>query len=443
MIRQFESYIASEKLFNPKDKIVAAVSGGIDSMVMLHLLIKLNYKPAVAHCNFHLRGQESDGDENFVKQYAEKNKLHFHNVSFDTKKYAEEKKLSIQMAARELRYEWLNKTALENRYDYIAVGHNSDDSIETFFINLTRNAGIHGLTGIKPKNNRIVRPLMFASRKEITVYAQNNDVLFREDSSNSETKYLRNKLRNNVIPEIEKINPAFRQNIHEVIEKMKEAEKLLDEVTEQYRKDLVTHSGEKICINFRKLPGTEIARTILFELLKVYGFNGSQAAEIAVSLNNQPGSQFFSPTHWLVKDRDHLIISVIKPITLQEVFIGPGPGDICSPIKLSFRVVKKPDDFVIPRRKNSVALDADKLVFPLKLRRWEKGDRFMPFGMYHFKKLSDFFVDNKLSLADKEQVWVIESDEEIVWIVNYRPDNRFRIQPSTKNIFLLETDNNG
>ncbi|MBN2610603.1 MAG: tRNA lysidine(34) synthetase TilS [Bacteroidales bacterium] len=442
MIKKFETYIDTNRLFNPNNRILAAVSGGIDSMVMLHLLLKLEYKPAIAHCNFHLRGGESDGDEEFVKQFAEINKLQFFNISFDTKKYAEEKKMSVQMAARELRYEWLNKTALENGFDCITVGHNSDDSIETFFINLTRNAGIHGLTGIKPKNNLIVRPLLFASRREISAFAQDNNILFREDSSNAETKYLRNKIRHNIIPELEKINPSFRENIHEVIEKIKEAEKLLNEVTGQYRKSIVVHSDDRIYINFREFPGTDIARTVLFELLKDYGFNGSQVKEIADSLQKQPGSRFYSPTHWLVKDRDHLIITPIKPNTAEEVYIGPDSGQIESPIKLTFRMAQN-ENFVIPREKNTVAIDADRLTFPLKLRRWKPGDRFMPFGMEHYKKLSDFFVDNKLSLADKELVWVIESDGKIVWVVNYRTDNRFRVKPSTKSIFLIESDKQG
>lgn len=442
MIELFESYIATHNLFTQDDKILLAVSGGIDSMVMLNLFMSTGYKTGMAHCNFNLRGAESDGDQKFVQNHAEKHNIPFYTTGFDTKKYASDNGISIQMAARDLRYKWLNNIKDEHGYQYISVGHNSDDSVETFFINLTRNSGIHGLTGIKPKHSNIVRPLLFASRNDITEFAQGNNIQYREDSSNAETKYLRNKLRHKIIPEIEKINPAFKENIQEVIERMREAEQLLSEVVKQYRNQALTKDGNRIIIDYNKLPDSDSSGTILFELLRDYGFNGDQVKTISRSVNSESGRQFFSKSYRLLKDRDCFIITELIDIPDIEYFIDNTDSGIDVPIMLTLKTILNAKSFKIPRQSHVAALDMDKLIFPLKLRKWRKGDRFMPFGMENFKKLSDFFIDNKISLDQKKSVWIIESGGDIVWIVNQRTDNRFRIQSSTKNILLIEAKPN-
>ncbi len=420
------------------DKILLAVSGGIDSMAMFNLFVKTAYKIGVAHCNFTLRGAESDEDQQFVKIQAEKFNVPFYTIRFDTKDYAKKRGISIQMAARDLRYDWLRNIQNENGYQYIGVGHNSDDSIETFFINLTRNAGIHGLTGIKPKQNNIIRPLLFASRNEIADYAQTNNIPYREDSSNAETKYLRNKLRLNIIPEIEKLNPAFKDNMHDVLARMRDAEHLLDEIVDQYRKELLKKDGNKILIDYQKLPATDASGTILYELLREYGFNGDQVKSIAGSVNSESGKLFYSKSHRLIKDREFFIITGIKADDTAEIYINNSDSTIDYPIGLNLKVYPNSSDFNIPQQSTIAAIDRDKLIFPLVLRKWRQGDRFMPFGMEHFKKLSDFFIDLKLSVADKESLWIIESDGKIVWIVGKRIDNQYRILPETKNILLIE-----
>jgi tRNA(Ile)-lysidine synthase len=437
MIQRFTNYIEKHRLCTHKDNILVAVSGGIDSMVMLDLFLKTGYQVGMAHCNFNLRGDESDGDQQFVNDFAEKRNIPFHVTSFETLKYAGERGISIQMAARDLRYDWLQQIRKGYDYHHVAVGHNSDDSIETFFINLTRNSGIHGLTGIRPRFRDIIRPLLFASRQEIEAYAWSNHIGYREDSSNRETKYLRNKIRHQIIPEFEKVNPSLRNNIEDLTHKLRILEKQLVQITGHYQHIAVSIADEQVKIDITKLPSAEIMQIVLFEMVKDYGFNGDQVKSMVEAAQGESGRQFFSGNYRLVKDRNEFIITRRKKTEENEYTVEKGVSHISIPVALLFETFPKTGSLEIPEKADTALLDYDKLIFPLKLRKWQKGDRFMPFGMDHFKKLSDFFTDNRLSLIEKEAVWLIESGDDIVWIINHRIDNRYRITEETKNIFKM------
>jgi len=326
---------------------------------------------------------------------------------------------------------------LENGYDHIAVGHNSDDSIETFFINLSRNSGIHGLTGIKSRFRDVIRPLLFATRQEIEAFAKINQISYREDSSNKETKYLRNKIRHQIIPEFEKVNPSFRDSMQEVIFRFRDLEKQLTDMTSYYQNLAMTIADEKVRIDITKFPSEDIMNIVLFEMVKDYGFNGDQVKSMIESVHGESGKQFFSDSFRLIKDRNEFIITKREKVSDSVYTIEKGVSHIDIPVELSFEMLLKPDSFKILTHLNMAFLDCDKLIFPLKLRKWVKGDRFVPFGMTHFKKLSDFFIDNKLSLVEKESVWLIESGNEIVWIINHRIDNRYRITEETRNIYKI------
>lgn len=436
MITLFKEYISKKNLLQPEDRILVAVSGGIDSMVMADLFIKSGYKIALAHCNFNLRGEESDDDQKFVKTYAEAKNIDFYTVSFKTKSYANERGLSIQMAARDLRYNWLKKIREENGYNYIAIGHNRDDSIETFFINLIRGTGLHGLTGIKYINENIIRPVLFASRKQIIEYASENNISYREDSSNSETKYQRNKIRHIIIPEIEKINPHFIKKMEDTMNNLHEYERYLSKIVSERCNQIITNKKDEVIVDLNKID-PENDKIILFEILKEYGFNPDQITSIINSINSIPGKLFFSHSHRVVKDRDRIIISENKATDNDVYYINDNDKEISKPIKLSFKKVELTVGFNIKKESSFGNFDYLKLKFPLELRRWKTGDRFIPLGMKNFKKLSDFFSDNKLSIADKEKVWLLLSGNEIIWIVNHRIDDRFKVTSQTKNVLFV------
>lgn len=435
---RFKTYIDTFQLCKTGDKILAAVSGGIDSMVMLNLFIETGYNSiGIAHCNFRLRNEESDDDQKFVAGHARKLDVPFFTTSFETGDYAAGKRISIQMAARELRYEWLESIMLENGYDHIAVGHNSDDAVETFFINLIRNSGIHGLSGIKPKNRKIIRPLLFASRKEITAYAKTQLIDFREDSSNRDTKYLRNKIRHKIIPAFEKLNPSFIKNMHEVMSRLGDLEVILADLTQYYKHKAFNKTANQVRIDFNKFPSQETMRFILYEMLKEFGFNGEQVNDIVDSVHGESGKQFFSDSFRLVKDREEFIIKEKTVAADTEYELEAGISKVTVPIKLIFKILPVGDYESFRSESDTALLDLDKLTFPLKLRKWKKGDRFMPFGMQNYRKLSDYFIDNKLSLIDKSAIWLLESDKNIVWVVNHRIDNRYRITEDTRRILRI------
>ena len=439
MLELFEKYISDNDLFTPECKILLGVSGGVDSMVMLNLFIRKNFNIGIAHCNFQLRGKESDDDQKFVEGIAKHESVAFHTKEFNTKDYARKNNLSIQMAARKLRYKWFNEIRLKYGYKYIAIGHNLDDTVETFFINLLRGTGIRGLTGIKPKFKNIIRPLLFASRKEILQYTKDCKITFREDSSNIETKYIRNKIRHDIIPLFNRINTDFNITMNETIKRLKDSETILNKSIEKIKSEIfIKESSNNYLIDIEKLKDIKPIDSVLFEIVKDYGFNYQTVENIISSLYDIPGKKFYSKTHRIIKDRTALIITAIRKSESNITRINEDIAEIECPLPLIIARFNRPENYCIPQDRKYALLDADKISYPIELRKWKKGDRFMPLGMKSFKKLSDFFIDYKLSIPEKENVWLLTSGEDIIWIVDYRIDERFKINNTTRNILLIE-----
>ena len=439
MQKRFKSFVRDHSLFTHEDKILLAVSGGIDSMVMLDLFRQSGVQFGIAHCNFHLRGSESDGDEDLVTKLSRQCNVPIHIAHFDTEEYARENKLSIQMAARELRYNWFEEMCDQHGFTRIATAHNQDDVMETFLINLGRGTGIRGLTGIKPRNGRIIRPLLFCSRSDIDKYAQDYDVAFREDSSNISVYYTRNKIRHEIIPLFEEINPSFRSSLLETIRKLNDTEDIYLDAIQNLKNELIERKKEKILINLEKLDSMPNKITVLYEVLSGYHFISSQIMQIIDSINAHSGKQFYSPTHRLIKDRNEFIIVPLKETEPRRYYIDEGVERINEPLKMDLLVVNHNPSFNIPREKNLACLDYSKLTFPLILRKWNEGDSFRPFGMMHNKKLSDFLIDEKLSIADKEDQWLLISGDDIVWVINRRIDERYKVTGQTSQILMVKT----
>ncbi len=441
MLSDFQTFIDSNKLVNKTERILLGISGGIDSICMFHLYRQLEYPIGIAHCNFQLRGDESDQDELFVRNLAEKFDIPFFSTRFNTKEISQNEGISIQMAARDLRYDWFEEIRNRYDYDYISIAHNRDDAIETFLINLTRGSGIKGFTGIKSKTSKIIRPLLFASRKEILDYLNTNNFEFREDSSNSSVKYSRNLIRHEIIPLLEKINPRFRETMIENISRLKDTETIYLDCIERNRKSVFKEEDQQIFINLEKLKELNPLSNYLFEFLKPFGFSRTQIPDIIESFDKTSGKQFFSLTHRLIKDRANLIIEETSLANDRQYYIELDTDSIELPISMVFSKIELDNNFNIVNSNEIGLFDLNQIEFPLILRKWQKGDYFMPLGMKNLKKLSDFFIDNKLSLSEKENTWILESNNKIVWIIGYRIDERFKITENTKKIFKVEVLN--
>jgi len=434
-------YAIRHRLLKPGIKVLAAVSGGMDSMVMLRLLHDAGIKTVVAHCNFGLRGEESDLDEIFVKTEACKLIIPFRVKHFDTTGFAAQKGISIQMAARELRYCWFDELASLENCDSIALAHNRDDRIETLLINLARGTGIHGLTGIKPQNGKIIRPLLFASRDEIEKYAKKRFVKYREDSSNATDEYARNYIRHHVIPGLESYFPGMRQTMVRSMEYLSEIELFYNEVIDRYKKQIVSVEDDLTFIDLQGLFQSPSSSTLLYEILKPFGFSGSIISEILEVDDFPSGRQFFSDTFRLVCDRQSLILQKINHKPSQEYLIDEHTTNIDIPIRLTINKFVRCPEYKPDTNSHVACLDGDKLQFPLVLRQWKHGDRFRPLGMKNMKKLSDFFTDAKLSLIEKERCRVLVSGGKIVWIVGMRIDDRFKITNKTNSVVELKVEN--
>ncbi len=416
------------------------MSGGIDSMAMLHLVKQLGIEFGIAHCNFQLRGQESDDDAQFVKTSAEILSIPFFLARFETTSYAEENHLSIQMAARDLRYTWFENIRKTNNYDYIATAHNADDSVETFFINLSRGCGLDGLTGIKPKSGNIIRPLLFASREQILGYTRRKGINHREDSSNASDKYLRNYIRHNVVPVLNDAQANFIKGIHTTISNLISNKELFDFFINRSKQELITESNNYVCIDIPKLQAYPQTSALLWEILSVFNFNRDTCFEITGSLDAQPGKIFLSPSHRLIKDRTQLIINKLQK--QENIFFYIEPDNIPAglPFLLKMKIEDCSTDIRLERNASIALLDFNQLEWPLILRKWKPGDYFAPLGMENLKKLSDFLIDQKVSLYDKENTWVLESGNRICWVIGHRIDHRFRIRETTKKLLKLETE---
>jgi len=434
----FTDFISRNQLLSGTDKVLLAVSGGIDSMVMANLFLKTDNTIGIAHCNFQLRGTESDNDEKFVREFAKNSNTPFYVKNFDTEKYSEENKVSIQMAARDLRYKWFEKIRVTKGFDYIALAHNKNDILETVLLNIARGTGLKGMTGIKKKSGFIIRPLLSATRNEIAQYADDNDLSYREDSSNAKIKYKRNKIRHQIIPEFEDLNPDFIDSFSQTISQIEEAYEIFENMVIKKKRQTVTEIGDKTLIDIYKLKNLSNKATYLYEFLKPYHFPSQIIPDIIESLEGISGKQFLSSTHRLVKDRNHLIITLLKKDTTEKYYIDRETKELTQPIRLFFRKFSSKPNLKIPHSPDIAWINASGLEYPLILRKWKAGDYFYPLGMQDPKKLSDFFIDEKLSLIEKENLWILTSGNKIVWVPGKRIDNRFRVETETNEILEIK-----
>ncbi len=435
MLTEFQKYISRNNLIVENDRILLAISGGTDSVVLLHLFSKLNYYTEIAHCNFKLRGEESDGDEQFVKHLAEKFGIRGHYISFNTREYAQTNKLSIEMAARELRYNWFNELCDKFGFTKIATGHHLNDSIETLFINMVRGTGINGLTGIKPINGNIIRPLLFATREQIEQYIKTEKLEFHTDSSNLENEYVRNIIRNKIIPELKEINPSLESTMRQNMARFSEVSEIYQEQINNIRNKLWVVDNDRITLSITELKKAEHPAAFLFEMLAPMGFSTDSVQNIVAGLHTQPGKMLYSKTHRLLIDRESIII---ENILVETEFLEINSPNEFEKAPINFKTQRFTiDEFKLIKDSCNAFLDADKLKYPILFRSWNEGDFFFPLGMNHKKKLSDFFIDQKIDRLQKEKIRVLESNHQIVWIVGIRIDNRFRVTERTKNVLQL------
>ncbi len=486
MKKTFLQFRYKYTLFNEKDKILLAVSGGIDSCVLAHLFYENSLDFALAHCNFDLRGEDAQKDALHAKNLAQKYGVAFFEIKFDTKKYATDKQISIQMAARELRYEWFEKIRQENGFSYIATAHHQNDNLETALFNFTKGTGIAGLRGILPKVGKIIRPLLFAKREEIETYATDNQLVWREDVSNKVDKYARNLIRNQVVPLLKKINPNIENTFETTAKKMRALEDILkaqiidfEEINKKYYQEKVIEKQQKYFIfegifgngfgdDFVQNIALELLKVkaggelILYEIIKKYDFSYSQTMQIWAQNDNQntlSGQQYFSQTHIILQNRGDLIISknikdnenitnITNITNILQLFDNQIIIDNKNNEKtffyeneffrLDFRTFEREELTTLKMPFNEIIVDFEKVVFPLKMRFWENGDAFYPLGMSGKKKISDLLINEKVSLNNKKNVVLLLSAEKIMWVVGMRADNRFKISTETKKILHLK-----
>ncbi len=442
-----QKHINQNLSFLKGKNLLIAISGGIDSAVLTHLFYQLNFSISLAHCNFMLRGKESKKDEQFVKELGEELKIPTFTIQFETKKYALENSISTQMAARDLRYNWFQKITEENNLDFILTAHQKDDVIETFIINLTRGTGLDGLTGIPEVNGNIIRPLLPFDRNDILIYATKNKLHWREDQSNSSLKYVRNKIRHKIVPVLKELNPSLLDSFQNTLENLKGSQQIVKDCVQNVSKTIVSSINKELHFSIPLLKKLSNPKIYLYELLKNYGF--TEWDDICDLLDAQSGKFVFSKTHRLLKDRNVLILTNLSNIEESGVFeIKENITKIKYPIKLKFDKIDIPFDSknrqnnvfneLIFDDNNTISIDYDKIKFPLTLRRWHKGDYFYPIGLQGKKKISKFFKDEKLSLIDKENTWLLCSDNNVVWIIGKRLDDRFKVSKSTSTILKIK-----
>ena len=430
-------YAKENNLFDRKSRILMGVSGGIDSMVMAHLFIASGINTGIAHCNFSLRGREADLDEGLAGDFASSNNIPFYKIRFDTAGFASSKHISVQMAARELRYEWFEKTRQENGYDLIAVAHNLNDNIETLLINLVRGTGLTGLTGIRPVVNKIIRPMLFATREKIKEYSIEHSVIYREDRSNAETKYIRNRIRHLIIPVLKDINPSVEMTLNETCKRLSSLDRIISGQIGEIRKRTSVVSGDKTVFNVNKLTELHPDKALIFELFSLYGINGSLSGTLEAMLKGKTGKTINTGTHRIIRNRNEIIVTPVRKSAgkIYRIECIDDFSDI--PGIESAEIKDAGPDFEIPYDRRIACIDINKAGFPFIIRSWEKGDYFYPLGLGGRKKLSDYFTDRKFSLPDKEEARILESGGMVVWIIGERIDDRVRVTDSTSKVLLI------
>ncbi len=431
MVEHFKQHLEQHFSFLKKKKLLIALSGGIDSVVLTHLLHDLGYTIAVAHCNFHLRGKEANEDQAFCQNLAAQLHIPFHTVDFDTKKYIEDQKVSIQMGARALRYEWFEKIRQENQYDFLLTAHHAQDNVETFFINLLRGTGLKGLTGIPEKQDYKIRPLLPFSKKAIQEYAEKQKIEWREDDSNSEEKYVRNQIRLQILPKLEEISPQFLEQFQKTTQYLKDYEELIDSVLQEKLEKIRKEKGEEVLFDIPQLLKLIPLETHLHLIFSPYGF--TEIKDVVNVIKGESGKQLYSDQYRLVKSRDTLfLLKKESPFLLEEYSIVE--EDLLKN-ELVLENYVRPQPFY---RQKQVEIDREKLIFPLKLRKKKSGDLFYPKGMKGKKKVSKFFKDEKLSIHQKEHVWILENgNKAVIWIVGLRLDDRFKTEEKTQKIIKI------
>jgi tRNA(Ile)-lysidine synthase len=435
VLQQFLNHIEGKKLSKTNDRILLAVSGGVDSMVMLHLFVQAGFNVGVAHCNFQLRPEEALEEENMVRNFCLEKDLDFNWSRFDTKAYAEQHNLSIQVAARNLRYGFFHKTAKDKNYTHIATAHHLNDNIETVLLNFIRGTGIDGMSGIPPFNDLVIRPLLFATRKEILDYARSEGLSWREDSSNQSDDYARNLLRNKVIPLIYQINPGLERTFHETVSRMEGTRNLLRQAVSAFEAAHTTRNGERILIKIQPLKSSLSPEILLWELLKKFGFRYDQCCKILAS--DEPGKFFYTTSHRLLVDRVEYVVDVNSAGLPEPCLISNTDRLACFFDKCLSIEERSADGFSLTKEMSVAQIDAEKVTFPITWRRWQKGDSFCPLGMMNRKKLSDFFVDLKIDRITKENLTVLESEGDIIWVVGYRISEKVRLHAETKRVLTL------
>lgn len=428
MLNKLRLHLNTSFPFLEGKSLFLAVSGGMDSMVLLHLFQQLDYEIAVLHCNFSLRDLESDGDAEFLNEYCENQQIPLFIKKFDTNQFAKEAKLSIQVAARKLRYDWFYEQLAEKKFDYLLTAHHLEDSLETFLINLTRGTGLEGLTGIPIQNDKIIRPLLPFSRAEIEDYIRENNLQWREDSSNASDKYFRNKVRHAIVPVLKELNPNLLSSFQNTVQNLQQAQSLVEDASKLVFQMVVQEENNQLKINLVELLKLPNYSAYLYQWLKDFGFTAWD--DITDLVTAQSGKQVFSDTHVLLKDRDFLILYAKEINSLhEEFFINKGLQEVKVPLNITFFNVST----ISNSNSNTIFVNEDFLQFPLVIRKWQEGDYFYPIGMKGKKKLSKFFKDEKMSLIDKSNQWILCSKNQVVWVIGKRQDDRFKLNDNTIN----------
>ncbi len=434
MLEQFLNHLSRHALCTPANRILLAVSGGLDSMVMLHLFKKANYPVAAAHCNFQLRGMEAEEDQRFVADACQSLDIPFFSKKFGTKEYAKENRLSIQVAARELRYAWFQELMEEKKFDFLATAHHVNDSLETVLLKWIHGSSLESFAGIPVRNKKVIRPMLFATRSMLSDFASEHGIMWRSDSSNDSDDYQRNFIRHQVIPKLREINPALESTFQHGLKKIIGELEFLKNQLEQWKRDHVHQKSGQVLIDKAALLNASFSDSLLWRVVREYGFNIDQCHDMMEAMQRQSGKKFIGTSHLLTLDRDHIIISpydeAYEAVTIRE----KNESVVRGAWEITLSRSKSKD---ISTNPTVASLDADKIKFPITWRYWQPGDSFYPLGMENRKKLSDFLIDRKIPLADKNGISVLESEGEIMWVVGHRIDNRYKITPETKAVIKL------